>query len=300
MFVDTFLTTDFNWNMDELVQPTMNITSVTVDNCIVDALHAEAADEPDYEAWTNTVPNEWLWTTLINAHFNGTLSAGSLEASVEQTSEIRIKRREKGTFRWQTLYVQPINTVEDFSFDWYDKTAASNTVYEYAHVPVINGVEGILSYSEIDSEFSDYFLIGRDSYYHIIVDSANQVTYNQETSSQTTVGRKYPLVVKNGNVGYYSGTLEGVVVELENCEFDYEDGEKFKRKFDQFLTNGETKLLKDWLGNIWIVFIVDSISRSNGDHYYLPSHSINWIETADATDIGDLYDNGFIDTDLDR
>jgi hypothetical protein len=31
-----------------------------------------------------------------------------------------------------------------------------------------------------------------------------------------------------------------------------------------------------------------------------PTHSFEWVECGDAEDIGDLYDNGFINTQMDR
>lgn len=300
MFIDTFLLTDADWNTAEVIQPLVSINSITLLDGIVDVMHAEQALIPDASTWDGSIPDDWGWNTVLDAKFNGTLNAGSIEADVNTTSEIRIKRRVKGTFRWYTMYIQPVEDLNSFTFEWYDKTAASNVTYEYAYVPVINGSEGSISTAEILSSFNDYFLVGLDRTYHLIVEAENQITYNQETGMQTTIGRKYPYFIKNGNVGYYSGSLRVVAVGEENCEFDWENGELYRKEFDQFLTDGEAKILKDWQGNNWLVFIVDAIPRSAGDHWYLSSQDISWIECGDVTDIGDLYDNGFIDTDIDR
>ena len=300
MFVDTFLLSDADWNDAELIQPNVSITDITLTGGIVDVMHVEQALTPDASTWEGEIPEDWGWNTILDAQFNGTLSAGSIDADVDTTSEIRIKRRVKGTFRWETMYIQPVVDINSFNFDWYDKTAAGNVVYEYAYIPVVNGSEGSISMSEVESKFCDYFLMDPDETHHIVANANTQPSYNQETGVQTTIGRKYPYVIKNGNVGYYSGTLTCVAVEEMGDDFDYEHGEAYRREFDKFLTNGKTKLLKDWRGNIFLVFIVDTISRSNGEHYLAPEHSISWVECADATAIGDLYDSGFIDVDMDR
>jgi len=300
MFVDTFLLTDGDWNTAELIQPVLWIKDIQLTDGIVDVLHGEQNLVPAAESWDGSIPDGWGWDTILDAQFNGVLIAGSIEADVNTTSEIRIKRRVKGTFRWSTMFVQPVDDLDDFSFEWYDKTAASNITYEYAYVPVISGSEGSVSVSEIGSKFNDYFIMDTDATYHLIVEALNQITYNQETAIQTTIGRKYPFFIKNGNVGYYSGSFQCVAVGEDNCQFDWEDGEVFRREFDQFLANGKPKILKDWQGNNWLVHITDAIPRSNGDHYYLPSHEISWTECGDVTAIGDLYDAGFINTDMDR
>ena len=51
---------------------------------------------------------------------------------------------------------------------------------------------------------------------------------------------------------------------------------------------------------MWMVDIINAIPRSNDGHYQLVSQSIEWVESGDPFSIGDLYDNGFINTDVDR
>lgn len=312
MFVNTFFTSmqfdeedqgtaawDWNWNGNG--QPYFNGNRIEMTKIAIDALHMEQdGNSPDYDSWTGTVPNTWGWKTLVNAQFNGNLTAGSAPLSEDFVSEVRIKRRVKGEFKWSTIYAYPIKTRQDFAFEFYDKTAASDTVYEYAYVPVINGTEGPMGYIEVESSFKDYFLIGVDHTYHLVVNTENDITYNQETATQTTIGRKYPFVIKNGNVGFYSGTLTATVLNYHECEFDYEHSLAFRKEFDQFLTDGKVKILKDWQGHVWLVSIVDAIPQNTGEHLWLPKHQISWVECGNAADYGDLYDGGFYDIDWDR
>ena len=49
-----------------------------------------------------------------------------------------------------------------------------------------------------------------------------------------------------------------------------------------------------------MVNVVNSLPRSNSGHPQLISHQIEWVECGDPTSTGDLYDNGFINTDSAR
>ena len=49
-----------------------------------------------------------------------------------------------------------------------------------------------------------------------------------------------------------------------------------------------------------MVNIVGNLPHTVNEHYQNVFHQIEWVECGDPTMISDLYDNGFIDTDVDR
>lgn len=277
-----------------------NFVEIDITNGIYDAMYITKTTTDTINPWDGTFPSDWdIYTTLL-AQFSGNLLAGSIEGSVNDTSQIRLKRRIKGDTKWQTIYVHDIITRDDFAFEFVDWLNASNETYEYAYVPVVNGVEAGFSMCEVDSMFKDYFLFDPTASYHAIIGAEYSATYNQEASTQTTIGSKYPFIIKNGNVGYYSGNFTASFVEMKDCVWDWEGGVKYRRGFDKFLTNGNAKILKDWLGNIHMISVIDNIQRGDGDHWYTPTQEISWVECGDCFSVGDLYDNGFINTDYDR
>lgn len=305
MFVDTFiLDTDDNagyYLYDEVATATVvKANTVAVGRCIVDKLYMESGTKDDIASWDGSFPTEWGWDTLMQADFNDSLYAGSVNYSIDVVSEIRIKRRKKGDTRWKTLYIKKTDKISDFQFSYIDYLAAGNSTYEYMLVPLVTGEEGAATVVEIESEFRDFYIIDRNQSYHIVLDATNDIQYNVESSAQTTIARKYPFIIKNGSVGYYSGTVKATFLELVDCEWDVENGAHFRKLVDQFLANDNVKILKDEIGNIWLIMVVDSISQDCGDGILYPVHSFSWTECGDAEGIGDLYDNGFINTQIDR
>lgn len=310
MFINTFITdvADSSAGLtnagfftgDDLIQPSFSVNSIEVKNGIIDRVRAESGTDL-LSPWDGSINDSWGWGTRLDAKFEGDTAGGSIEYAVDATSEIRIKRRKAGEFKWKTLYIKPVNTIDDFQFTIEDKLNASNIDYEYAYVPVVNGEEAKISYTGVKSQFDGYFLSDPFRDLHIILNAKNEITYNQETLVQTTIGRKFPFVIKNGDVGYYSGTLSASFApRTADCSWDVENSAKWREEIDEYLTNGVPKILKDWMGHIYIVSIIDAIPEDAGNYVYAPVYQINWVQIGNAESIADLYDNGFIDTDIDR
>ena len=305
MFIDSFIldaASDAGYYLDDEVATatTVSVNDIMIGRCVVDKLYIESGTDTDISTWDGSFPTEWGWKSLMQADYNDSLYAGSVDYSVDVVSELRIKRRKAGESRWKTIYVKNTETVDDFKFSYVDRLAAGNATYEYMLVPLITGEEGASQIQTIESEFRDFYLVDRNQMYHIVLDSSNDFQYNTETSVQTTIARKHPFIIKNGSIGYYSGSVKATFIELVDCEWDVDNGAYFRKLVDQFLANDNVKILKDWLGNMWMVMITDTISQDTSDSALFPVHSFSWTECGDAEDIGDLYDNGFINTQLDR
>lgn len=305
MFIDSFIfdiADDAGYYLSDEVETTdtVAVDILAVGRCVIDKLYIESGTEDDIATWDGSFPDKWGYNTLMRADFNNNLYAGSVDYSVDIVSEIRIKRRRKGDNLWKTIYIKNTETVDDFQFAYVDKLAAGNTDYEYMLVPLVMGEEGVAQILTVSSEFRDLYIIDREQTYHIVLDAANNIQYNMETASQSTIGRKYPFVIKNGAAAYYSGTVTAIFIELVDCEWDVENGAHYRKLVDEFLGNGNVKILKDWLGNMWMVSIIDNISQDSSGGAKFPTHTFSWVECGGAEDIGDLYDNGFINTQMDR
>lgn len=294
----TFLGLDFTMGSDTLNETSTHIANtdyIMLKNAIFD--HFYVTHATDYE-YTTAINRPWDFDTVMDADFNGDLMAGNVAYAAEQVSEVRIKRRRKDTYTWTTLFAIPIETADSFHFERFDRYARSHADYEYALVPVVNGVEGEYNRSSIYSEFEGVFIMERDIGYNSMISVASQINKNHPTLVVAPIHRKYPYVFGNGNTNYYSGTISAVFVQIdENCVFDWDNGWKYRDDFLDFLCNGRAKILKLGDGRMWLVGIVDIPSETVNLHERAPTISFSWVETDDCESGHALYENDFIDAD---
>lgn len=273
------------------------ISSFTIKNNVLDEIYATKNVLIDFN-WE--IPEEWSFDTYLHGLFQNNLYAGNVNYTESVVDKIKIKKRYKGDFTWKTIYEKEINSNEDFSIEIYDYYEPSNRDIEYAYVAVISNVDSDTIANTVRSEFEYYFICDKQESYPMMINTSNEITYNRESATIVSPGRKYPYVVNNGIARYYSGTLNVTFIEVKDCALDVEHGWEYRNRVDEFLANGKPKILKSFEGDIWMVNVVGDLPRTVNDHYQYVSHQIDWVECGNPTLIADLYDNDFIDTDVDR
>lgn len=274
-----------------------DFNNISLSNLTLDELYAT---EKVLVEFTWSIPTEWDFDTLMHVEYQNDLFAGNVKYSADMVDYVRIKKRYAGDFQWKAIYEKPINVQEDFYTEFYDYYSPSNVNVEYAYVVVIGGVETFLAYTSTTSIFNSYFIVDANAAYPMIIDAKNEVTYNRESATVVSPGRKYPYVIHNGIAKYYSGSMTATFIDMSNCKIDVENGWKYRNQIDEYLTDGNPKILKSFEGDIYMVNITGSLPRSYNDHYQYVTHKFDWVEAGDPNSIADLYDNGFINTDVDR
>lgn len=289
-----------------------NIDFVLLTNAVYDELYADNKTN-DY---TTEIPTDWDFDTIMHAYFNGDLHAGNVAYYSQEVEFLRIKRRVKGTYDWVTLFEVPIENADDFKFERFDKYARSQTMYEYALVPVIRNIEGGIDLeenhyiSEIKSEFDDVFLVERDISYHSQLEMTWTTSKNRPTTVVTPINRKYPFVFSNGDVNYYSGSITAIWLELQSMcalaqnmswnnawEAIYQGGWEYRDGLMEFLCDGQPKILKMPDGRMWMVMIVESPTENVSLHNKAPTTTFQWTEVDNCESGIALYENNFIDVD---
>lgn len=275
-----------------------NINKITLSNAIYDHWYIT---KNTVEGIPSEYPEIWDINTIINAGFNGNLSAGNISYSVSQISAIKIKRRLTGTFDWITLKTIPIESVDDLTFVFNDFLNQSFVNYDYALVPIVGGAEGNYNIETVFSQFNGVFITDTQSAYKLLYDvSYGSNARKQQIGTFEPLGRKYPIVVANGALSYESGTVSATVL---NDDFQYNSivnpatiVEK-KTLLKNFLTNKKPKILKDINGNIWLVVIVSDIGVEylNGSNMAIPHMTFSWVEAGDPTNQQDLYAAGMVE-----
>ena len=273
------------------------VTTITLKNMILDELYATKDVLIKFD-WN--IPTDWTFNTYLHALYHNDLYAGNVTYSESIVQKIKIKKRFKGTFTWKTIFEKEIHSNKDFAIEFYDYLEPSNTNIEYAYVAVISNADMDTISTSVRSEFDCYFMVGQDEIYPLDLDTETTTQFNRESKTIIPIGSKYPYVVNNGVARYYSGTLAATFIEFKDDDYDVDNGWRYRNKIDEFLADGRAKILKTFEGNMYMVNIVGNLPRTVNEHYQNVSHQIEWVECGDPTMISDLYDNGFIDTDVDR
>lgn len=274
-----------------------NITRFEVANVIMDELYATGNVLIDFN-WQ--IPDTWTFDTKLHAVFQGNTYAGNVDFTESIVEKIKIKKRFKGDFTWKTIYEQPVTDKEDLAIRLWDYWEPSNREVEYAYVAVIGGADTKAISTSVLSEFDNYFMVDNEISHPLILDVRNSTTYERASSVTVSPGCKYPYVTHNGKARYYSGKMEVTFIELNNCQFDVENGWMYRRQMDEWLTDGRAKILKSMEGEMWMINTHNNISRTTKDHYQYITHSFDYVECGNPEMVADLYDYGFIDTDVDR
>ena len=267
-----------------------DITYISISNGIYDELFG--TDNPDVKMDISS--KRWDYDTRFYAKFQNNLVAGNVDYAASMVSSMRIKRRKNNEHQWFTMFDIPIETNDDFEFELVDRYAQGSQDYFYSMVPVINHIEGNINKNNIRSEFDYYFILDRDISYPIIFNTNLSLELVKNISIVNTLGQKYPFVISNGQSQYKTGSLQFSLVQMADCDIDVANGYNYRTQFEEWITNGKPKILKDWTGQIFMIDITSNIPI-DCSFYQLPSYQIQFTEIGNPLDETSMYNNAFID-----
>lgn len=251
---------------------------------------------------SSQIPTQWVKGMLINAPFDGTLAGGSLESLAGDVTGYKVKRRKIGEFDWITIAYVQISSLDELTFTLTDHLASTMTDYEYAFVPMYGNVEGTYVVQSVKSQFNGVFIADQDNIFKLDAGvEFDTMQTNQKLGIFEPFGRKYPVVISNGNVSYQSGALTGTVLNE-----DYDPTKPLNRKaivaqrklFVDFLNNRRPKIVKDWNSQAWLIMVTNNptVNYAQGSAGGLANVTFGWTEVGDIEDRQDLYANGLIPT----
>lgn len=250
----------------------------------------------------STIPTLWDLDTIMDADFNGNISAGNVNQVATGITAVRIKRRIKGAFDWITIREIPIKSSEDLKFVITDNLASYGTEYEYAFVPLTEDIEGSYIVESVTSKFEGVFICDVDTIFKFYagVEYGNN-TANQQVGVFQPYNRQYPVIVSNSLLNYQTGSVSGWVLPDDfdtNRQLDRITITKEKEAMLAFFMNKKPKILKDTNGNSWLVYITGNPTMSYVNNYGqgMVKISADWTEVGDSENKNDLYDNGLIPT----
>lgn len=251
--------------------------------------------------YSSEEPTLWEYLTLMDANFNGTLQAGNVGYTLDNIDGIKIKRRKSNEYNWITLgYVSAEELGTTLSFTLNDNLNQNNVEYEYAFVPVSQGIEGNYITNTIKSKFNGVFICDAESIYKFYTN----VSYGSNERVQKIgifepFGRKYPVIVSNALLNYETGSFKGDILNndfLKTRQINPKEIIDKKIQIVDFLTNKKAKILKDWNGNLWLIFIANNVKIDYDTKSSMSIVNVNaqWTEIGDGNNGNDLYLNGIL------
>lgn len=251
--------------------------------------------------YSSEEPTLWEYLTVMDANFDGTLQAGNVGYALDNIDGIKIKRRKVEEYDWITLdYVSVEDLGTTLSFVLNDNLNQNDIEYEYAFVPVSQGIEGNYITNTIKSKFNGVFICDAESIYKFYTNVSYGTNERvQQIGVFEPFGRKYPVVVSNALLNYETGSFKGDILNndfLETRKINAKEIVEKRKQIIDFLTNKKAKILKDWNGNFWLIFITDNIQTSyaNNSGMSIINVDAEWTEIGDANSGSDLYLNGIL------
>ena len=251
--------------------------------------------------YSSEEPTIWDYLTIMDANFNGTLQAGNIGYLIDNIEGIKIKRRIVGEYDWVTIKYITIRELGDsLSFTINDYLNKSGVEYEYAFVPVMEGIEGNYVSNTVRSKFNGVFVCDAETIYKFYagVEYGNSERV-QKIGMFEPLGKKYPVFVSNALLNYETGSFEGTILNndfIQTRALDNMAMIKERESLLDFLTNKKAKILKDWNGNYWLIVITDNVSikYANNSSMAIASVDAKWAEIGDGNKGEDLYLNGIL------
>lgn len=243
--------------------------------------------------------SEWGYETILLGEFANSLEAGNVSNGGLQIDYLKLKKRKKDDLTWQDIKIFKYNPeVKRYNFE--DRLVESIEKYEYSIQPITSDILGSESIEEIYTEFKGIWIVGDKNAQQLIYNTEiSEIKSNISQNIVTTLGSRYPFLIKNGSINYREFTVQGKLVSKETAKgqgIDKYEEKKLRNTIMKFLEDGKPKIIKDNSGNYILCQIVDSpiLKPINDLNRFIYDISFNVVEIGDAYDEDTLLQYGLI------
>lgn len=244
---------------------------------------------------SSSIPTSWDKNTVMLAkYYNHSINPNKFD--LDDIDTLLIKRREKNSSKWITLYNLNLNENNNSKFIYKDYTVPNVGTFEYALIPYSNGSEGGYVTKEITTNNSDALFISDGVYsYSTELEINVDIQRNFDTKTVSTINDKYPKSVSLSNANYISGSISALFLKKnnDNCEYEPENSNHYRDDISIFLANKKSKILKiDDV--IYLINVTSEITNKKQEHNLKRIMEFNFTEIGDAFSEKDLYYAGII------
>lgn len=204
---------------------------------------------------------------------------------------ISISYKEKGEIEWITIQNVSSSEMGDnkqLTFDF--SYCGNNRIYDFKlDVYATNGTILIEETKTVLSQFNNNYICDNNLIYDIT--NENKINSAQLTSKNSfyePYASKYPMISRNAITEYREGQTTAVLLaktslSMIDANIDRFAQVKLVREFNNWLSNGRAKIIKDFNGDLIFVAVVDAVTN---DYYKelgngIASTSFSWKEIGD-------------------
>lgn len=267
----------------------------------------------EHTNWTPAIedlPIEKDEHTILDCGFDTSANAGNIDIDRRNLKSLKLKRRKKGDLKWTLVEEIPLENREyapyTLNYIMKDYYVPSGSKFEWALVPEKDVLirnkfeERIYAIDETETKFNGIFISDLSKTFKL----TDGVAYSNNMSNQSvgriaTLNSRFPIITRNGNTDYESGSVSGLILNDDFNTTGVIDRNKIVKKINEinsFLKNGKPKIVKDWNGNVWICQIVNSpsVTYQNNSGMGIVQVRFDWVECGKYDVEEDLYKNGLL------
>lgn len=269
------------------------VTSVRLKNATYDHLYLSANPDQTIE----NLDDGWEYDTKINADYSESLEGGNTGFSLKNTDTIIIKRREKGTMNWVTIFTIPVTTADDFNFIKEYNYGSGDTDYDIMVISSIGGRQNSYETTECRSAFDGICIADKEYFYRTIFNiTETDLVQNITSNIVMLLNNKYPVIISNSDDNYTSGTVTAVFLKVENCEIvTGKRSTNYRSNIISWLCNKKAKILKLENGTTKLIRVIGTPTIADGGHPELKTISFDFVEIGDTESEKDLYTTALSD-----
>lgn len=254
----------------------------------------------------------WDEFTFFICNFNGTLDAGSIPMnydttympyynSLRQYESIKITKTTNGITKViadeQAITYSGATFLPKISFKDYENKNGQVATYKM----VITFTDGTTYEEEktITFRFCNTIVANVKKGYKLnAMIQYGGMQKNENVSTYLPLKGKFPIIQKNSDLDYNSGSISALMLGEsfeETKKIDRKESIKQAEEFTQFLLDGTSKIIKDWNGSTYLV------KFTNAEMSYDPNYGNGvaivrgeWVEQGDPLNYDDLVRNGIV------
>jgi len=275
-----------------------SFNKVELSNAIVDEVYVTK----DLTTTTSIAkPTQWGYYDALDSKFENNLEGGSVAFGNSIIDSLLIQRRLASDLLWETLKTITYDSGTSLLFSLTDNFVQNDITYQYAMIPVSNGILGNQITSpnpNVVSVFEGNYLTDSNYNYKLLYDSKfDAFSYNTNSAILEPLDAQFPIVVTN-SMNYRGSRLTVTLISdttlTSNTGVSINQEYQLRQRIASFINNRQPKLLRTMFSDNLLIMVTDKpqITFLDGN-IGIAQISFSFVEIGNS-DVSTLALNGLV------